>query len=474
MTDHKITVILVGFQYINNFDYMQNLDNTSLSSLQQHIGISLNRSNNTPTILPGILIDLYQAYHFIQKIQYDKLYIVTDIEQDQKWRETIGAMGKYLVDSNVLDFIETIKKDGDYFRYRNRIWFTDLIKDACTNCNRLLFYYTGHGKNGFLEMPPQVDDQYALEIENSHQYGTTTLSYQSCSVDGSVHDISETVFKNDNFANRLEQPTFRSKRCKPKRRRSRKSALPIDGLNFNYGSFVAGPGILEQSAKFGHDDTILSFMIETKSVESNCQYSLTDTDSFVDYVSLDDLRDIIFGSCKSDCQIFMVFDCCNGTGLELPWKMSQNGIYKLAHNQLVNIVTTDHGQQIVETQPVFYRPDVVCWSSTTQSESSLSTADGSLFTQHLFTMLEHGCRSVRDIISYVSKQCEPYTQTSTVHVTYPDRHQLWSWLYGGELTFITEVKSSDLVLVLTPVQLEEKSTSSTMNIRCSDSYFSMS
>jgi hypothetical protein len=244
-------------------------------------------------------------------------------------------------------------------------------------------------------------------------------------------------------------------------------------LRFNYGSFVAGPGILEQSAKFGHDDTILSFMIETKSVERNSQYSVVDTSSNVDYVSMDDLRDLIFGSCQSDCQIFMAFDCCNGTGLELPWKMTQNGVYKLAHNQRVEVVTTDHGQQIIESQPIFYRPDVVCWSSTTQSENSLSTADGSLFSQHLFTMLEKGCRSVRDIKTYVGKQCEPYTQTSTVHVTYPDRHQLWSWLYGGEKCFITEVKSSDLVLVLTPVQRDEKPGSPTIGIRSSGSYFSM-
>ena len=64
------------------------------------------------SVLPGILIDLYQAYKFAERSSPTEIIVITDIEEDQIWHETVSAMGKNIVDSGILDFIATIRKKG--------------------------------------------------------------------------------------------------------------------------------------------------------------------------------------------------------------------------------------------------------------------------------------------------------------------------------------------------------------------------
>ena len=62
-----------------------------------------------------------------------------------------------------------------------------------------------------------------------------------------------------------------------------------------------------------------------------------------------------------NCQILLIFDCCNGPDFNLPFVLDENGIYRLNNYH-------------------FPQKEIICLVSSLPEEKSLSTNNGSLFT----------------------------------------------------------------------------------------------
>jgi len=132
--------ILIGFQYDNN---------QSLITPK----ITINKDTNSSLYLPGIIVDLYQAYLFSIKMNPDKIIIITDINNDQKTSVLLKAIIDEIVDCNVLNFIETIKTQHLHHLYHNTTDFLNLITTSCYGYDKAFIYYTGHAKDGSFLLP---------------------------------------------------------------------------------------------------------------------------------------------------------------------------------------------------------------------------------------------------------------------------------------------------------------------------------
>ncbi len=90
-------------------------------------------------------------------------------------------------------------------------------------------------------------------------------------------------------------------------------------------------------------------------------------------LSLYDFRNLILGSVNDSAQIFLIMDCCNGSGLSLPYQLS-NRSYRLTRCD----------------QAIYPRPDIIYLTSINLNENAVATDDGSLFSQTIESAIRHG------------------------------------------------------------------------------------
>ena len=130
-------VVLIGFQYEDTI-----CSNRAINTL-------LNRKDNVGT-LRGALIDLYLAYNFCQKMNADKISVITDIEDEGDY---VAAINEGIVDSNIDNFVAMLKTLNEYTKYENKERLVKLLKERLTNGDELFLYYSGHAAKGSLILP---------------------------------------------------------------------------------------------------------------------------------------------------------------------------------------------------------------------------------------------------------------------------------------------------------------------------------
>lgn len=140
------TVILIGFQYNDKISEKSSDYPKECIKESTNMEIQMNR-------LPGIIIDLYQCYCFVQKIKPERILLITDIPEDQQFTLLKGAIIDQIVDQNIFTFIEKCKTKQQYIKYSTYIDFMATISLNCHLSDRVLIYYTGHAKNGCLILP---------------------------------------------------------------------------------------------------------------------------------------------------------------------------------------------------------------------------------------------------------------------------------------------------------------------------------
>lgn len=157
--------ILIGFQYQDievlekiNFKeelctYIENNNNdiTELTICKTNMEEVQNRSEKL--YLPGIIVDLYQAYLFILNMYPDYIIVITDIMNDQKTSILMKAIVDSIVDADILTFIENIKKKDQYYLYQNVQMLINKIMTISYKADKLFIYYTGHAQNGDIILP---------------------------------------------------------------------------------------------------------------------------------------------------------------------------------------------------------------------------------------------------------------------------------------------------------------------------------
>ena len=119
------------------------------------------KNNDIWKKLPGISIDLYQAYSYsISQININTTTIFTDIKKDHRTSVSQKAIVEGYVGSGILSFIEDIKDANHYKLYEstkrgdyNINNFDNIIRESIKGFKRLFVYYTGHAKNGHIVLP---------------------------------------------------------------------------------------------------------------------------------------------------------------------------------------------------------------------------------------------------------------------------------------------------------------------------------
>jgi len=133
--------------------------------------------------IPGIGIDIYQAYQFSLQMNSDKIVIITDIIEDPQTNVLKEAIFNEIVDGNILNFIKDIKEKGYYYIYTNLETMIDKIKDISKDADELFFYYTGHSKNKQLLLPNDFLSITCLReilINSTKKYCNILLLFDCC------------------------------------------------------------------------------------------------------------------------------------------------------------------------------------------------------------------------------------------------------------------------------------------------------
>jgi hypothetical protein len=318
---------------------------------QTPANIDINGVDNS-LYLPGIYVDLYQAYCFAKKMKPDKIVVLTDIEEDSNLVLSTKAISEGIIDADILNFIYTLKENGTYAKYEGVSSMISLITEYIYGADELFFYYTGHSENGTIILPINVD------------LASTELTHVGLS------------------------------RC--------------------------------------------------------------------DSIRIIDLRDLITTSTKRSAQIFIVMDCCNGNGLGLPFRLRPNGVISTSSKVLrsPSLMAAEYKwkyQNDDSLERKFPGQEIICMSSATENEFSVTTRSGSIFTRSVFKYLEiyriskisdldfevrdGRYRSISFILHSILIECQTkekrHVQTSTAYSSYPNLNYLWPWLWDEQRTKIS-------------------------------------
>jgi len=115
--------------------------------------VGLGYRESSSDALPGVVVDLYRMYKYAEKvISPREICVVTDITRE----ENIENLREVLLDgksgSDILCFFQNVQRLVPWTRASN-ISPRDLFSRICRGNSRVLWYFTGHGKNGCMVLP---------------------------------------------------------------------------------------------------------------------------------------------------------------------------------------------------------------------------------------------------------------------------------------------------------------------------------
>ena len=310
-----------------------------------------NQNDNERRPLPGIVIDLYQAYNQALLMKADKIVIITDLTKDKRSQIIINALVGKIVETGILAFIKDIKKFDYYNLYQNYDNLLDILEETSENASNIFFYYTGHASQGYLRLPKM--SKLFTSIGNEDEYDKK-------------HQISMILIRNL---------------------------------------------FLSKSAK-GSD-------------------------------------------------IFIVFDCCNGSGINLPYTYEDTSykmvspleINKKKYHTFIDILN-DINDRNKRDRPSggnmrdrheFFSNRIICVSASRSHEVSITTKDGSLFSLEFFKLLKERNMELGHIINLINEkitnqlkekqnnrilqgQRKIYLQNAMIYCSHPDEKYPWDWL----------------------------------------------
>jgi len=154
------------------------------------IGFEYSKSKKWKT-LPGISVDLYQAYQYFNTLT-KHIMVFTDMKTDHQTSVLQNAILNGYVDSGLLSFVEDMKESKQYTYYKSKTKnnytinnFDKTVKNFIENVDKLIIYYTGHGKNGKIILPDntQVGLDYVRDLINSNKVEIISI-FDCCQSNG--------------------------------------------------------------------------------------------------------------------------------------------------------------------------------------------------------------------------------------------------------------------------------------------------
>lgn len=161
-------------------------------------------------------------------------------------------------------------------------------------------------------------------------------------------------------------------------------------------------------------------------------------------MSINNFRSTLLSRIHKDAELLVVMDCCNATGMNLPYRLKEN-VHRLVD---------------LSTNPIFITQKVICISSTESNEESIATREGSIFTQvffnkiadnnldifNLWTDLNDKCKEARNRCGAVDEKHMSQGQTPTIYTSYPNIYSLWDWVTGNNLVPIRFSKELNCII----------------------------
>ncbi len=215
--------------------------------------------------LPGIPVDLYQAYRYCKNITKNIL-VFTDIDKDYRTSVLQRAILDGYVDSGLLSFIEDIKEKKQYTQYNSKIKngyssnnFDKTIK-RFVGIDRLVIYYTGHGKNGDIILPDNthVSLEYIRDLViggSDGSDGAQIVSILDCCQSngmGLPYIYQKHIFRLDNTIFRFDNTIFRLDKQKPKHNFISPNIICISSSHIHEDSTATHSGSLFTMRLFGY------------------------------------------------------------------------------------------------------------------------------------------------------------------------------------------------------------------------------
>lgn len=134
-------------------------------------------------------------------------------------------------------------------------------------------------------------------------------------------------------------------------------------------------------------------------------------------VGINEIKQLVIDGSKTNSDIFFVFDCCDFTGLDLPFILRKGRFYL---NRDCNV-----------NEHTFNTQNILCIGSTLPHEISGATGKGSLFTSSLCKLLVIGERSLDKVSTIVGENVSKFNkQTITITSSKSDIKLVPSWIYG--------------------------------------------
>lgn len=100
---------------------------------------------NTPYInLESAIIDLYSTFHYLSELKYEKILVITDLENDVEIYKNKDAILKSIVNADINRFIKHLKLSQQLLIHSNLSNTISILQDFIIDSNFLYLYYSGH------------------------------------------------------------------------------------------------------------------------------------------------------------------------------------------------------------------------------------------------------------------------------------------------------------------------------------------
>jgi hypothetical protein len=136
--------------------------------------------------------------------------------------------------------------------------------------------------------------------------------------------------------------------------------------------------------------------------------------------------------CSPSSSIFIVMDCCNGDGFNLPFDLVDK-TYRL-RNDGISYTFTKH--------------NIICFCSTRSTETSVGTRDGSVFTNFFFDKIRE-VDYIPDLLKLCKNHMEDkdHVQSCTCHGSRVSTKIVWRWMKRkGYTEYLIDISSNTLII----------------------------
>ncbi len=132
----------------------------------------------------------------------------------------------------------------------------------------------------------------------------------------------------------------------------------------------------------------------------------------IHHYSLYKFRQLICNETTRTCQHFIVLDCCQSDGMLLSFRFcAKNNIFKLSPSP----------------DRKYTKKNILCLSSSSHVENSISTRNGSVFSISLFRNCMSKIHTYPDLCENLEENLS-MTQKSIIYTSNPKNTSVWNWM----------------------------------------------